>query len=88
MSFPTSTNSQITDSMTQTNTEVVGVSPAMAMGNLYISTSQALSNAAHNATSISQNGAIIGQASTTVGVLTLYGVDVATDSRAIDTIFA
>ena len=47
-------NEQITDSVTQVNTKVVGETPAMAMGNLMLSTSQALSNAAHNATAAQQ----------------------------------
>jgi hypothetical protein len=50
MAFPTAVNSQVTDSVTQANVTVVGESPAMAMGNLYLATSQALGNAAHNAT--------------------------------------
>ena len=50
MAAPTYLNSQITDSVTQANTEVLGTSPAVAMGNLFVVTSQALSNAAHNAT--------------------------------------
>ena len=43
-------NEQITDSVTQVNTKVLGDTPAMAMGNLLMSTSQALSTASHNAT--------------------------------------
>ena len=39
----TTVNPQITDSVTQVNTKVVGETPAMAMGNLLISTSHALS---------------------------------------------
>ena len=38
-------NEAITDSVTQVNTKVVGETPAMAMGNLLMATSQALSNA-------------------------------------------
>ncbi|MFT5593192.1 MAG: hypothetical protein ACI8SR_001564 [Oceanicoccus sp.] len=43
-------NEQITDSVTQVNTKVVGETPAMAMGNLLMSTSQALNVAAFNGT--------------------------------------
>jgi hypothetical protein len=50
--FPTPVNPQITDSVTQVNTKVLGDAPGMAMGNLYQSTGQALSNAAHNAIGI------------------------------------
>ncbi len=46
MAFPTSVNDQITDSVTQANTKVLGDAPAIAMGNLYQATAQALANAA------------------------------------------
>ena len=51
MAFPTSVNDQITDSITQTSVQTLGSAPAVAMGNLYQATAQALSNAAHNAIS-------------------------------------
>jgi len=35
MTDPTPVNSQITDSVTQTNTKVIGEAPAQAMGDLY-----------------------------------------------------
>ncbi|WP_204334085.1 RebB family R body protein, partial [Klebsiella pneumoniae] len=35
MAFPTAVNDQITDSVTQANVQVLGASPAIAMGNLY-----------------------------------------------------
>ena len=41
MAFPTAVNSQITDSITQANTKVLGDAPAIAMGNLYQATAQA-----------------------------------------------
>ncbi len=78
MAFPTSLNSQITDAVTQANVKVLGDAPALAMGNLYVSTSQALSNAAHNATSNQQQSYVTMQASTTQGVATLLSIDTAT----------
>lgn len=54
MAFPTAVNDQITDSITQSNVKVLADAPAMAMGNLYQATAQALSNAAHNATTAQQ----------------------------------
>ena len=83
MAFPTSVNDQITDSVSQVNTKVLGDSPAMAMGNLFMATSQALSNAAHNATSSQQQSNMTAQASTTMGVTTLYSIDTA--STAVGT---
>ena len=60
------------DSVTQANVKVLGDSPAIALGNLYQATAQALANAAHNATSAQQQAAITAQAATTMGVTTLY----------------
>ncbi len=82
MAFPTSVNSQITDSITQANTKVLGDAPAVAMGNLFQATAQALANAAHNATSSQQQTNVTAQAATTMGVTTLYSIDTATDGIA------
>ena len=80
MAFPTAVNDQITDSVSQVNTKVLGDSPAMAMGNLVMATSQALSNAAHNATSSQQQTNITAQAATTSGITTLYSIDTSSDA--------
>ncbi len=74
MAFPTAVNSQITDSITQANLKVVGDSPPVGMGSLFIATSQALANAAHNATSSQQQANITAQASTTQAVQALLSV--------------
>jgi len=86
MAFPTSVNSQITDSVTQANVKVLGDAPAMAMGNLFQATSQALGNAAHNATSAQQQTAVTAQAATTMGVATLYAIDTASTGKATSAI--
>jgi len=80
MAYPTAVNDQITDSITQANTKVLGDAPAMAMGNLYQATAQALSLAALNATNAQQQSNMSAQATTTMGVTTLYSIDTATDS--------
>ncbi|MBT9316635.1 RebB family R body protein [Leptothoe spongobia] len=77
MAFPTAVNSQITDSVTQSNLQVLGSSPATAMGNLYQATAQALANAAHNATMAQQQMYVTAQAATTMGVSMLYSIDTA-----------
>lgn len=77
MAFPTFVNDMITDSITQVNTEVIGDAPAIAMGNLFQSTAQALANAAHNATSSQQQTNVTAQAATTMGVTVLYSIDTA-----------
>ena len=77
----------VTDSVTQTNVKVLGEAPAVAEGNLYQATSQALSNAAHNATTSQQQTGITAQAATTEGVSTLYEVDTASTGEATAKIF-
>lgn len=86
MAFPTSVNDQITDSVTQANVKVLGDAPAMSMGNLFQATSQALSNAAHNATSSQQQTAVTAQAATTMGVTTLYSIDTASTAKGTSAI--
>ncbi|KZZ41541.1 glycerol-3-phosphate dehydrogenase [Thalassolituus sp. HI0120] len=81
-------NPQITDAVTQTNVKVLGDAPGMAMANLYQATAQALSNAAHNATSAQQNANTILQATTTQGVALLYGIDTSSTAVGIAKILA
>jgi hypothetical protein len=75
-------NPQITDSVSQVNTKVLGDAPSIAMGNLFMATSQALANAAHNATTNQQQSNITAQAATTMGVATLYSIDTASTGIA------
>jgi hypothetical protein len=82
MAFPTAVNSQITDSVSQVNTKVLGDAPAIAMGNLFVATGQALSNAAHNATNNQQQSYVTMQASTTQAVATMLSVDTASTGVA------
>jgi hypothetical protein len=82
MAFPTAVNSQITDSITQSNLQVLGSSPAIALSNLYQATAQALANAAHNATAAQQQMYVTAQAATTMGVSVLYSLDTASTGVA------
>lgn len=68
MAFRSSVNDQVVDSLTEVSTEVLGDAPAIAMGNLYVATSQALAHAAHNATLAQEQMYIAAQAATTAGV--------------------
>ena len=88
MAFPTSVNDQITDSITQANVKVLGDSPAVAMGNLYQATGQALANAAHSATSHMAQTWVAAQAATTQAVSTLLTIDTASTGQATKQIFA
>ena len=87
MASPTAVNDQITDSVTQANTGVLASAPATASGNLMMATSQALSNAAHNATSGQQNAMVTAQAALTQGVATLYCIDTASTGVATQKIY-
>ncbi len=88
MAFPTSVNDQITDSVTQSNVKVLGDAPALALGNLYQATSQALGNSAHNATTAQQQTAVTAQAATTMGVAILYSLDTAATGVATSKILS
>ena len=81
--MPDYVSRQITDAVTQTNVKILGDAPGMAMGALYQATSQALGNAAHNATTAQQNANTVLQATTTQGVALMYGVDTAAESVGI-----
>ncbi|MYM59388.1 glycerol-3-phosphate dehydrogenase subunit C [Vibrio sp. OCN044] len=67
-------NAQMTDSVTQVNTQVIGDAPAMAMGNLLVSTSHALSTGFHNVTASQQQGQMTMHAATVQGVNALISV--------------
>lgn len=82
MAFPTAVNDQITDSVTQANVKVLGDAPALALGSLYQATAQALANAGHNATTAQQQATIVAQAATTMGIATLYSLDIASTGQA------
>lgn len=79
-------NSQVTDSVTQVNTKVVGEAPAMAMGNLLVSTSHALANNAHNASSVQQQGQLTMHASSIQGLNALMSVGGAITGRTAESI--
>ena len=88
MAYPTAVNDQITDSVSQANLKVLGDAPAVALGNLFVATSQALANAAHNATSAQHQNGVTMQAATTQGISTLYSLDTASTGVATAKVFA
>ena len=79
-------NEQVTDSVTQVNTKVVGETPAMAMGNLLMSTSQGLGTSAHNATSAQQQAQITMQSATVQGVNSLMSIGTSVIGRGAESI--
>ena len=68
MAFPTSVNSQITDSVTQASVNVLGDAPAVAIGSLYQTASAAAGQAIQNAVTNQQNLNILAEAVTTASV--------------------
>lgn len=64
MAFPTALTNPVSDDIANLDLGVVGNSPAIAMGNYYLSTSTALSQAALNATNNQQQSWIASQAIT------------------------
>lgn len=79
-------NEQITDSLTQVNTSVVGSSPAVIMGSLLMSTSQSLATSALNASANSQQGNITMQAASIQGVNSLMATCSAVIGRSAEAI--
>ena len=65
-------NPQITDSITQVNTKVLGEAPAQAMGTLYQTASASAGIALQNAVHAQNNQYAINNAATTEGVNLLY----------------
>lgn len=83
MAANTSVNSQITDSVTQPNVQVLGNAGAVAMSNLYQASVQALANAAHNSTTAQQLGNVTAQAATTQGVGALGSITTAASGKTV-----
>ena len=84
--MPKKVNEQITDSVTQTNTQVLAGSPANAMGNLFTSMGLAMSKLNNNATSAQQQANIGMQAATVQGVNALTAIGTAVLGRATEAI--
>ncbi|SFD51869.1 RebB family R body protein [Pseudoalteromonas denitrificans] len=79
-------NEQVTDSVTQVNTSVLGGTPAMATGNLMMSSSQSLGTSALNATESSQHGGITMHSVTVQGLNSLMSTCNAVIGRSAESI--
>jgi hypothetical protein len=82
----TTVNAQITDSVTAVNTSAVGSTPAMAAGNLMMTTSQALGTSAHNATGANQQASITMHAATVQGINSLMAIGGSVIGRGAESI--
>jgi len=74
MADGTGVNPQITDAVTQTNVQVLGEAPAMAMGSLYQTVGNSVAMAASNAVYAQQQADVTYQATSTVGVTKLLSL--------------
>jgi hypothetical protein len=84
---PTSVNSQITDSVTQANTKVLGATPALAVGNALQGMSHAAVLNMVNASQAFQNWAITFDAATVQAageVLAAVGVEMEADFEGLE----
>lgn len=82
--MPNTVNGSITDSVTQVNTKVLGDTPATAMGNLMMTTSQALSTSGQNLTSGQQQANVMWQAATVQGINALMNTGEAVTGTVTD----
>ena len=74
MADATAVNPQITDAVTQTNVQVLGEAPAMAMGSLYQTVGNSVAMAAANAVYAQQQADVTYQATSTMGVTKLLSL--------------
>ena len=68
MAFPTAVNDQVTDSVTQTNVNVLGNAPSGALGILYQTAAAAAGQAIQNAVANQQNMNVLAEAVNTTCV--------------------
>lgn len=73
---PTTVEPQITDAITQTNVQVLGEAPAMAIGGLYQTIGNSVAMAADNAVYAQQQANVTYQASSTMAVAKLLSLSV------------
>nr|AAA73404.1 RebA [Caedibacter taeniospiralis]AAA73408.1 RebA [Caedibacter taeniospiralis]prf//2014290A rebA gene [Caedibacter taeniospiralis] len=79
-------NSQITDSVTQTNTMVLGSTPAQIMTNLMQMSAQANALAMQNAVVGQKQTNMLSDAATTQGLSIMYTLSAASDGQAVSTV--
>ncbi|MEY8760526.1 RebB family R body protein [Chryseobacterium tongliaoense] len=81
----TTVNEQITDAVTQSNVKVVAEAPAVALGNVYQAAAHSTGIMFENAVNSQNQQNILGQASTTQGVMQIYSMDTIADAISIAT---
>ncbi|WDE02104.1 RebB family R body protein [Thalassomonas actiniarum] len=84
--MPSTVNGSITDSVTQVNTKVLGEVPATAMGDLMLTTSQALSAGGQNLATGQQQANVMYQAATVQGINALMNTGNAATGKVTESI--
>lgn len=75
MAFPTAIDSQITDSVTQSNVKVLAEAPAIAMGSIYQTMAHSTGILFENAVAAQQQQNTLAQAAANQGVMQIYSID-------------
>lgn len=75
MAFPTAVNSQITDSVTQSNVKVLAEAPAFAMGSIYQAMAHSTGILFENAVAAQQQQNVLAQAAANQGVMQIYSLN-------------
>lgn len=86
--MPSTVNGSITDSVTQVNTKVLGEVPATAMGDLMLTTSQALSVGGQNLSTGQQQANVMYQAATVQGINALMNTGNAVSGKSASQILS
>ena len=71
----TKINGQVVDAVAATNTQVVGVAPAMSMASLYQTLGNSVAMSSLNAVFSQQQSFMTHQAATVQGIATIYGLN-------------
>ncbi|EKE67528.1 RebB family R body protein [Gallaecimonas xiamenensis] len=83
MSANTSVNTQITDTVSQSNVKVIADAPAVAVANIYQAMAHAIGLSFENAVNAQNQQAVVSQAATTQGVIQIYSLDTATSAEGV-----
>lgn len=75
MAIPTAVNGQITDAVAQSNLQVLGQAPAMAMSAVYQAMAHSTGILFQNTVNQQQQAAICGLAATNQGVMQIYSLN-------------
>ncbi|HUC19060.1 MAG TPA: RebB family R body protein [Acetobacteraceae bacterium] len=88
MADPTPMNGQVTDSVAQANTKVLGDAPAFALASDYQSMAHAVGLSMQNAVAAQRKASMIGGTVATQAVSLIFGVPLAAGVRGTNELFS